>query len=189
MDPPAPTPDVAPADNTMSPPEPTLPWPTTTLMPPPVPDDAGPVWMSTTPLRSNNDAPVAIVIAPDCPADDTVAVDISMLPDEDRPLPPDNTATLPPTEESLVDPADINSEPPAPESPEPTITLTAPPLPPVAEPDINSTDPEFPLNDAPVRRDSLPLAPADAALAVDMDRDPDPLLVLAPLEITTEPPC
>jgi hypothetical protein len=131
---------------------------------------------------------VAKVTAPDFPKDDTDAVDSIMAPVQARPLPPDTTLTLPPIAESLVQPAEISREPPMPLSPAPTTTLMDPAVPPVAAPDPNTTYPELPPREAPDRSVSMPLGPEDATLAVNTATEPDPQLVLEPLDTTTEPP-
>jgi len=118
-----------PEENKIFPPEPLFPEPTVTYTAPPRPDEASPDPIEIAPECPELEVPVLKTIAPLTPDVPEFIVLISRSPLLALEEYPDIRETLPPVRAvELYNPPDIiNSSPPEPLLPEPTVTVTAPP--------------------------------------------------------------
>jgi hypothetical protein len=203
--PPTPSPEVWPALNVTLPPSPTVlrvdppcttsapplpefPSPTTMLMAPLEPPVEDPLLTTSQPLLPDTEAPLPSSREPETPRDETFADWMCIEPEPELVLDPLCTMTEPPMVDTREVPADKMMDPPCPELLLPTATLTEPLRPPVASPLLMVSQPLFPEADAPLDNTIRPDAPLDSTSPVETWSDPEPELILVPLETVTEPP-
>lgn len=173
-------PDEIPAEIETDPPDPLLPAPTVTDIPPPLPTLANEDWSVMAPLFPNAAAPVLSDNEPVCPAlpEAEETKEIEPLEVWDAPL---EMKTSPPVavDDVMVAPACTYTKPPTPEFPEPTEITTEPARPEDATLVPITMAPELPLKDTPVLITNCPVDPLEPA---------DVVTEISPLDVEVPAP-